>query len=120
MTHKKIPTYLTDEQRQMMMEIPTDLSDRDLARYYTLTSEELELVNRRRRPANRFGFAVQLALLHFPGRPLAEYRNQKQVPRPILMGCVLKRWSRQLMHREMLATLDSEVVRIGLPQPSPS
>ena len=86
MTHKKIPTYLTDEQRQIMMEIPTDLSDRDLARYYTLTSEELELVNHRRRPANRFGFAVQLALLHFPGRPLAEYSNQKQVPRPILIS----------------------------------
>ncbi|GHO68054.1 hypothetical protein KSC_069460 [Ktedonobacter sp. SOSP1-52] len=34
--------------------------------------EELELANRRRRPANRFGFALQLALLHFPGRPLAE------------------------------------------------
>jgi TnpA family transposase len=67
-----------------MMEIPTDLDDRDLARYYTLTPEELELVNLRRRPANRFGFAVQLALLHFPGRPLAEYSNQRQVPRPIL------------------------------------
>src|SRR5260370_30240242 len=84
MTHKKIPTYLTDEQRQVMMEIPTGLSDRDLARYYTLTTEELELVNRRRRPANRFGFAVQLALLHFPCRPLAEYRNQKHVPRSSL------------------------------------
>lgn len=84
MTHKKVPAYLTDEQRQIMMEISTDLDDRDLARYYTLTPEELELVNRRRRPANRFGFAVQLALLHFPGRPLAEYSNQRQVPRPIL------------------------------------
>jgi TnpA family transposase len=67
-----------------MMEIPTDLDDRDLARYYTLTPEELELVNLRRRPVNRFGFAIQLALLHFPGRPLAEYSNQRQVPRPIL------------------------------------
>ncbi|MBO0778960.1 MAG: DUF4158 domain-containing protein [Ktedonobacteraceae bacterium] len=84
MANKKIPTYLTDEQRQVMMEIPADLSDRDLARYYTLTSEELELANHRRRPANRFGFALQLALLHFPGHPLAEYRNQKQVPRSIL------------------------------------
>jgi TnpA family transposase len=84
MTHKKVPAYLTDEQRQIMMEIPTDLDDRDLARYYTLTTEELELVNRRRRPANRFGFAVQLARLHFPGRPLAEYSNSAQVPRPIL------------------------------------
>ncbi|GHP01204.1 hypothetical protein KSF_112510 [Reticulibacter mediterranei] len=68
MTHKKVLTYLTDEQRQIMMKIPTDLDDRDLARYYTLTPEELELVNLRRRPANRFGFAIQLALLHFRGR----------------------------------------------------
>ncbi|WP_255553052.1 DUF4158 domain-containing protein [Ktedonobacter sp. SOSP1-85] len=81
---KKSPPSLPDEQRQIMMEIPTDLDARDLARYYTLTPEELELVNHRRRPANRFGFAVQLALLHFPGRLLAEYRNQKQVPRAIL------------------------------------
>lgn len=54
MAHKKIPTYLTGEQRQAMMEIPTDLSDQDLARYYTLTSEELELVNRRRRPTSGY------------------------------------------------------------------
>ncbi|HLZ57104.1 MAG TPA: DUF4158 domain-containing protein, partial [Ktedonosporobacter sp.] len=84
MTHKKVPTYLTDEQRQIMIEIPTDLDSRGLARYYTLTTEELELVNRRRRPANRFGFAVQLALLYFPGRPLAEYSNSAQVPQAIL------------------------------------
>ncbi len=71
-----VPPYLTDEQRQVMMEIPTDLSDRDLARYYTLISEELELVNRRRRPANRFGFAVQLVLLHFPGRPKEGHTHQ--------------------------------------------
>ena len=55
MPHKKVPTYLTDEQCQIMMEISTDLDDRDLARYYTLTPEELELVNHRR-SANRFGF----------------------------------------------------------------
>ena len=46
------------------------LSARDLARYYTLSAEDLAAINRRRRPHNRLGFAVQLAYLRFPGRPL--------------------------------------------------
>ena len=70
MTYKKIPTYLTDEQRQVMMEIPPDLADRDLARYYTLTSEELALVHRRRRPANRFGFGEGALAGQAPEAPL--------------------------------------------------
>jgi Domain of unknown function (DUF4158) len=39
------------------------------------------LINRRRRASNRLGFAVQLALLKFPGRTLMEV---KKVPRPVL------------------------------------
>src|SRR5579859_3387327 len=85
MANQKIPSYLNAEQRQALMEIPSDLSERDLARYYSFTQEELKLINSRRRPENRFGFAVQLALLRFPGRPLAEYRGDfRQVPHPIL------------------------------------
>ncbi len=58
-----------------------DLSERDIARYYTFTEKERELINRRRRASNRLGFAVQLALLKFPGRTLMEV---KDVPRPVL------------------------------------
>jgi len=77
----KIPTYLNPEQRRALTQIPPDLSDRDIARYYTFTAKERELILRRRRPFNRLGFAVQLALLHFPGRTLMEV---KEVPRPVL------------------------------------
>ncbi len=85
MANQKIPSYLNAEQRQALMEIPSDLSERDLARYYSFTQEELKLINSRRRPENRFGFAVQLALLRFPGRPLAEYHGDfRQVPPSIL------------------------------------
>jgi TnpA family transposase len=85
MANQKIPSYLNAEQRQELMEIPSDLSERDLARYYSFTQEELKLINSRRRPENRFGFAVQLALLRFPGRPLAEYHGDfRQVPHSIL------------------------------------
>src|SRR5713226_6136962 len=79
--YDKIPTYLNPEQRHAFTQIPSDLSDRDIARYYTFTEKERELINRRRRASNRLGFAVQLALLKFPGRTLMEV---KDVPRPVL------------------------------------
>jgi hypothetical protein len=79
--YDKIPTYLNPEQRHALTQIPTDLSDRDIARYYTFTEKERELINRRRRASNRLGFAVQLALLKFPGRTLMEV---KEVPRAVL------------------------------------
>ncbi len=60
--YDKIPIYLNPEQRHTFMQIPSDLSDRDIARYYTFTEKERELINRRRRDSNRLGFAVQLAL----------------------------------------------------------
>jgi TnpA family transposase len=79
--YDKIPTYLNPEQRHAFIQIPADLSERDIARYYTFTEKERELINRRRRASNRLGFAVQLALLKFPGRTLMEV---KDVPRPVL------------------------------------
>lgn len=68
----KTPTYLTPEQRQELTQIPADLSDREIARYYTFTQKDLDLINQRRRHHNRLGFAVQLAVLRFPGRPLKD------------------------------------------------
>ncbi|MFL5702656.1 MAG: DUF4158 domain-containing protein [Ktedonobacteraceae bacterium] len=65
-----IPTYLTPDQHQALMQVPADLPDREIARYSTFTEQERELINRRRRDSNRLGFAVQLALLRFPGRTL--------------------------------------------------
>src|SRR5437763_17210816 len=79
--YDKIPTYLNPEQRTALTHIPPDLSDREIARYYTFTEKEREPINRRRRASNRLGFAVQLALLKFPGRTLMEV---KEVPKPVL------------------------------------
>src|SRR6266478_9784438 len=79
--YDKIPTYLNPEQRHALTQISSDLSDRDIARYSTSTEKERELIHRRRRASNRLGFAVQLALLKFPGRTLMEV---KEVPRAVL------------------------------------
>ncbi len=68
----RTPTYLTPEQRHALTQIPADLSDREIARYYTFTRDDLDLIHQRRRHHNRLGFAVQLAVLRFPGRPLKD------------------------------------------------
>lgn len=60
---------LSPAQRVQFTTFPA-LSERDLARYYTLSVDDLTAINRHRRPHNRLGFAVQLAALRFPGRPL--------------------------------------------------
>ncbi|HEX4921420.1 MAG TPA: DUF4158 domain-containing protein, partial [Candidatus Bathyarchaeia archaeon] len=37
--------YLTPEQRYALMPIPADLSDREIARYYTFTQKDLDLIH---------------------------------------------------------------------------
>jgi TnpA family transposase len=66
-----VPTreLLSPAQRLPFTAFPT-LTERDLARYYTLSADDVAIINRHRRPHNRLGFAVQLAYLRFPGRPL--------------------------------------------------
>jgi TnpA family transposase len=60
---------LTERQRKTLLDIPTD--EASLLRYYTLADDDLEYIQTRRRAHNRFGFALQLCALRFPGRLLA-------------------------------------------------
>lgn len=61
-------TLLSAAQRAQFFALPTE--GHELIRHYTLSSADIELVNRRRRPQNRLGFAVQLCLVRYPGRAL--------------------------------------------------
>lgn len=70
MTSSRVrPTLLSRAQRQQFTAFP-DLTDHLIARYYTLTDDELAWVLDRRRDANRLGFAVQLTILKHLGRGL--------------------------------------------------
>ncbi|MDO8986592.1 Tn3 family transposase [Cypionkella sp.] len=60
---------LTDRQRAVLFDLPTD--EAALLRHYTLADDDLEIIRARRRPHNRFGFALQLCALRYPGRLLA-------------------------------------------------
>jgi len=72
---------LSPSQRAQFIDIPDAIGERELARYYTLSPDELTVIEQRRRPHNRLGFAVQLCYLRFPGRPLCA---DEQVPEPVL------------------------------------
>lgn len=60
---------LTDRQKDALLRLPT--SQADLLKHYTLSDEDLGHIRQRRRPHNRFGFALQLCVLRYPGRVLA-------------------------------------------------
>ncbi|QXW84023.1 Tn3 family transposase [Bacillus sp. LJBS17] len=70
---------LTSEQRQALMQIPED--EWVLATYYTLSKQDLEIINKRRREENRLGFAIQLAVLRYPGWP---YTHIKSIPDSVI------------------------------------
>lgn len=67
MAHRQL---LTEEERQALLGIPLDADG--MARCFTLSRADQEIVAKRRRDANRIGFAVQLALLRHPGMALAQ------------------------------------------------
>lgn len=56
---------LSSEQRTRLFSIPADLPE--MARHYTLSLNDLDFINTRRRAANRFGCAVLLCFLRYPG-----------------------------------------------------
>lgn len=60
---------LTDRQREALLHLPVDQGE--LRRHYTLSDEDLGHIRQRRRAHNRFGFALQLCVLRYPGRVLA-------------------------------------------------
>ncbi|MGF7205184.1 hypothetical protein GGQ82_004274 [Sphingobium olei] len=59
---------LSARQRSALLDLPTD--EASLLRHYILADDDLAHIDRRRRPENRIGFALQLCALRHPGRML--------------------------------------------------
>ena len=59
---------LTERQRSAPLDLPID--EASLLKHYTLADEDIDHIRTRRRPHNRFGFALQLCALRYPGRLL--------------------------------------------------
>jgi TnpA family transposase len=67
MPHREL---LTESQRLSLQAPASD--ERGMVRHYTLSTEDLALINRRRGDPNRLGFALMLCYLRFPGRILQQ------------------------------------------------
>jgi len=72
---------LTEEQRLEFTQIPQNISEWEIAKHYTFTAGDMEIINRHRRNYNRLGFAVQLCCLRNPGCPLS---NINSIPDAVL------------------------------------
>jgi TnpA family transposase len=63
---------LTADQRADFVQIPADMTERELETYYTFSQYDLEIIKRHRRDHNRLGFAIQLCVLRYPGWSLSD------------------------------------------------
>lgn len=73
---------LTEDQRLELLEIPQNISEYEIAKFYTFTPYDIDIINKHRRDYNRLGFAVQLALLRNPGWSLSSINN---IPESVLI-----------------------------------
>ena len=62
-------SILSGTERASLLDLPE--SPDDLARFYTFNDSDIALIRQRRGDANRLGFAIQLALMRYPGYTLA-------------------------------------------------
>ncbi len=70
---------LTPEQRLEMKSLPNE--EWELGVYYTFSKYDIENIKKHRRDYNKLGFAVQLAVLRYPGWTLTEI---KEIPKKFL------------------------------------
>lgn len=61
---------LSEARRAAFERFPEQMNLREMVCHYTLSEADLAAVSLKRGSANRLGFAVQLCLLRYPGRPL--------------------------------------------------
>lgn len=76
MAHRVV---LTERQRTAIFSLAID--GHGLLRHYTLADDDLAHIQSRRRPRNRFGFALQLCAFRFPGRLLT---SGELIPREVV------------------------------------
>lgn len=72
---------LTEDQRLEFTQISQNISEYEIAKYYTFSPDDIDIINKHRRDYNRLGFAIQLALLWNPGWSLISINS---IPESVL------------------------------------
>jgi hypothetical protein len=61
------PRLLTEHQRSVLLSLPDPTEERLIARYYTFSENDLEIIQRQHSASSQFALAVQLCFLRYPG-----------------------------------------------------
>ena len=69
-----VKQLLSEAQRNELMDL-SRLTEWDLVTFHTFSKHDLHLIFKHRRGYNRLGFALQLALIRYPGWALTEYND---------------------------------------------
>lgn len=72
---------LSEEQRKELTSISDDINDYTIAKYYTLSEEDINYALSHRRNVNKIGFAIQLCCLRYPGWT---FTDVKSIPHKML------------------------------------
>lgn len=64
---------LTKDQRASFMKFPD--SDEIIGSYYTFSNEDIKIIKSHRKEENQLGFAVQLAIIRYPGWSYTSFKN---------------------------------------------
>ena len=72
---------LSQEQRKELTTIPENISDYVMAKYYTLSEEDIYHIQTHRRDTNKLGFAIQLCCIKYPGWG---FTSTKAIPEKVL------------------------------------
>lgn len=99
-----IRQLLSESQRRQLLEPHFNMGQREIARYYTLSDDDLKRIRRHRRDHNRLGYAVQLALLRYPGWP---FRPAEAVPVPMITYIAAQIGVRPKLIKEYSTTRDT-------------
>ncbi len=73
---------LSPQVRAALFDPPTD--PQEIVRHYTFAPDDLALIQQRRRPRNRLGFAVCLGYMRYPGR----FMETGEVPPPEMLNYI--------------------------------
>lgn len=71
-----ISSFLTTTERKTYEQVPPEISSYDLLTYFQFNDQDRELISSQRRPTNRLGFALQLALVRYMGFIPLEWMSQ--------------------------------------------
>jgi len=77
-----ITPFLTTTERQAYEQVPQEISYQDLLTYFHFNDQDQELISLQRRPVNRLGFALQLALVRYMGFIPQQWMSQ--VPEAVI------------------------------------